>query len=49
MTWATTPTVLSLDSKMEILTNFIWYDYLNFGKMKTAFNELEKISEKSFI
>jgi hypothetical protein len=28
---------------------FIWYDYLNFGKMKTAFNELKKISEKSFI
>jgi hypothetical protein len=28
---------------------FIWYDYLNFGKMKTAFSGLKKISEKSFI
>ena len=28
---------------------FIWYDYLNFRKMKTAFGELKKISEKSFI
>ena len=28
---------------------FIWYDYLNFGEMKTAFSELKKISEKPFI
>jgi hypothetical protein len=28
---------------------FIWYDFLNFRKMKTAFGELKKISEKTFI
>jgi hypothetical protein len=40
---------IKLEFKNGDTYEFIEYDYLNFGKMKTAFNELKKISEKSFI
>lgn len=40
---------ISLRFKNGDTYEFIWYDYLNFGKMKTAFSDLKKISEKSFI
>ena len=40
---------IKLEIKNGDVYEFIWYDYLNFGKMKAAFSELKKISEKSFI
>ncbi|HKC35977.1 MAG TPA: hypothetical protein VKB95_07940 [Chitinophagaceae bacterium] len=40
---------IKLTFKNGDIYQFIWYDYLNFEKMKTAFSELKKISERSFI
>ena len=40
---------IKLTFKNEDIYKFIWYDYLNFEKMKAAFNELKEIKEKYII